>query len=110
MKAILVDVQVAEDKNTGIQTAWCVMTKVAQKSEKTGKLFHFNVKKDSKNPMIVQYAVVRTENEELFTKLVNTLPGALVDIELVLNNRGTASIKDIVVIKKSPYTAEELFC
>lgn len=109
MKCLLADISVVPNKDTKVDTAWVVLTKLGQYSASSGKIFHFNVKKDSKNPMIIQHPISKTENETLFKKMVETLPGSLVDVEFEATSRGTLTIKDIVVIKKSQYTSDELY-
>lgn len=108
MKALLVDISPVPDKKTGIMTAWAVFTKLGQFSNTSGKVFHFNVSKDSKTPMVQQIGVSSAENEALYNKLVKLLPGALVDLEFGVSSRGSVVVKDVLVVSESPYTFDEL--
>lgn len=108
MKTLLLDVNVTE--KDGVQTCWVVLSKLAFfKKTDPNKLFHFNVKSDSKTPMIMQHGVSRNENEALFLKLSNSLPGALVSLELGANEYGSPCIKDISVLESSPYSLDTLY-
>lgn len=101
MKCLLVDVKVVE--KDGISTCWCGFVKLARERS-DGKLYHF-----SKAEILQMYPVEKIRNPELFAKLTTQKPGTLVDLEYAVNDFGKAVMKDIKVIKPSPYTYDELF-
>lgn len=102
MKFLLVDVAVSEKE--GLSTCWCTLAKLAKESSKTGKLFHHK-----KSELLQQYPVEKVKNPELFTKLVNTLPGSIIDVEYAVNEYAKAVIKDVTVFKNTTFTYDELY-
>jgi len=107
MKCLLVDVSVVE--KDGNKTCWSVFAKLGKYNSETKKIFHFNVKKDSKTPMIIQHSVDPNKNPTLYSKVSSLLPGTLVDVEYGINDYGSPVIKDIKVIKASNYTFNDLY-
>ena len=85
MKVLCVDV--AKNEYEGKTTCWVVLTKVAKylKNDKS-KLFHFNVKKESKNAMIIQTGFDKAVNPEMYEKCSAILPGSLCELEYGVND------------------------
>lgn len=100
MKFLLGDVAVSEKE--GLQTCWCTLVKLAKETNK-GKLYHHK-----KADMLQQYPVEKVKNPELFSKMVNTLPGSIIDVEYAVNEYGKAVIKDVSVFKTTTFTYDDL--
>lgn len=101
MKCLVVDITTQE--KDGIHTCWITMAKLAKFNKEKSKLYHFK-----KSELIKMYPVVKTNNPELYQKLVNSLPGTILDLEQAVNDFGNAFIKDVKIIKASPFTFDEL--
>ena len=101
MKCLLVDVnEVVKD---GITTCWCSLVKLPKETNK-GSLYHHK-----KADMFNMYPVDKLKNPELYARISVLRPGTLLDLEYAVNDFGKAVLKDIKVIKPSPFTYDELF-
>lgn len=101
MKCLLVDVKVVEKE--GVSTCWCGLVRLAKETQ-NGKLFHH-----TKDTIFQMYPLEKGRNPDLFGKLTSYRPGTLLDLEYAVNDYGKAVVKDIKLIKQSPFTYDELY-
>lgn len=102
MKCLVVDVTSSEKE--GINTCWFAVTKLAKWDDEKQKVFHFK-----KSEMLNLFPIVKTKNLELYDKAMKILPGTIVDVEQVVNDRGYPVLKDIILFKECPYNFDEIY-
>ena len=101
MKVLVVDLK--EVNSNGVVTCWLCVTKLAKESNK-GTLYHHK-----SSELLSVHAVDKVRDPNLYSKVCVHKPGAILDIEYFVNDYGRIYVKDIKVIKESPYSYDVLY-
>ena len=101
MKYLIVDLRDSvKDNNI---TCWVSMSRLAKENNK-GNLYHHK-----SSDLLQVFPIDKQRDPNLYSKISVQRPGALVDVEFAVNDFGKTIVKDILVLKDSPYSYDVLF-